>query len=570
MNVFEDFVIELKNEKYLEDTVIENSDRALARSGSDDQVGESSEPTVQGEAAFVGTVARSSGQTNPAARGSYGLTNVELPVAKSPEPAAADSVDLRLQGNPEVIEIRKPSSEHEFFKKRSVSEISTLQMVEAVLSSVERERMKIVPRSFDALEAKKALHYFLQVVDNTDAGDHNAAESALLRETETWCSALAERDKDISVANIRMYCENCKPMLSSQAMLAMARYYRNLPYSESVRGKFDFIITRLFSRPVDVEKRMLLFTRDEMLGHIKTLYEDWSSVPLYTANDDESNILLTALSFEDLTHEAESATGFDDLIRSDFFSRLRLFKESIAEIFFAPTVTAAAIDCNIRIGNVYVDLIDREHRKSDIATIHEKFGDLDDLIVSSAAGRTLEFADILRERSKPSVDDADVTNEPEARADTARDSAPPTNSKTKSKSINETSFLGRMREQALAVNRYFLAASIVIILASIGIFVWGNYLADPNVSTAGVKTLSFQGTEFGAIIKTARLSGDTLYVVAQPTLDSMPRDQQIDLLQKLYQAGNDKGWVKVNLMNGHGKTVGFASASRTEMVSQRQ
>ena len=81
-------------------------------------------------------------ETNPAARGSYGLTNVELPVAKSPEPAAADSVDLRLQGNPEVIEIRKPSSEHEFFKKRSVSEISTLQMVEAVLSFSE-ERLAL-------------------------------------------------------------------------------------------------------------------------------------------------------------------------------------------------------------------------------------------------------------------------------------------------------------------------------------------------------------------------------------------------------------------------------------------
>ena len=76
---------------------------------------------------------------------------------------------------------------------------------------------------------------------------------------------------------------------------------------------------------------MLLFSRDKMLGHIKTLYAEWSSIPLYSAEGEESNIALSSLSFEDLTKEAEFAENFDDLIRSDFFGRLRLFKESIAE-----------------------------------------------------------------------------------------------------------------------------------------------------------------------------------------------------------------------------------------------
>ena len=71
---------------------------------------------------------------------------------------------------------------------------------------------------------------------------------------------------------------------------------------------------------------------------------DWSSVPLYTADSDETNVLLTALSFEDLGAEAEGASNFDQLITNDFFGRLRLFKESISELFYAPSVTAAAID----------------------------------------------------------------------------------------------------------------------------------------------------------------------------------------------------------------------------------
>ena len=119
-------------------------------------------------------------------------------------------------------------------------------MVEAILSAVERERMKIVPRSYDDLNAKKALHHFLQLAEDVESEESKEAEFDLLRETEAWCSALAKRDREISVTNIRRYCENCKPMLSSQAMLSLARFYRNLPYSESVRGKFDFIITRLF------------------------------------------------------------------------------------------------------------------------------------------------------------------------------------------------------------------------------------------------------------------------------------------------------------------------------------
>ena len=81
-----------------------------------------------------------------------------------------------------------------------------------------------------------------------------------------------------------------------QAMLALARFYRNSPYSEPVRAKFDFVITRLFSRPVSGERRKPLFSRDEALGHLNALYREWSSVQLYSAQDDLSNITLTAMS----------------------------------------------------------------------------------------------------------------------------------------------------------------------------------------------------------------------------------------------------------------------------------
>ncbi|MBX7054726.1 MAG: hypothetical protein K1X36_07205 [Pyrinomonadaceae bacterium] len=572
MNFFEDLVVELKEENLLESTVMDNgpdvsdpaATPAVTSGPAEFDVPEEYAAERESDVLEDDVLTESSGR-----KGSFGLSNIEPPAPPRPEPPAAESADIQLQGNSETVEIRKPSSEREFFIKRATSEISSLQMVEAVLSAVERERMKIVPRSYDDLEAKKALHVFLQMAGDVETERHKQAEFDLLRETEAWCSALAKRDREISVTNIRRYCENCKPMLSSQAMLALARFYRNLPYSESVRGKFDFIITRLFSRPTDDDLRLLLFTRDEMFGHIKTLYAEWSSIPLYSADGEESSIALTSLSFEDLAKEAEAAVNFDDLIRSDFFGRLRLFKESIAELFFAPSVTAAAIECNVRIGNKYVELIDRERRKTDAATVHDRFGEIDDQVVSEAAGRTLELVNLLRERVA-SDDDSDldeVIHEEVVVTEVRHDHQAEESSEVEIGAKQVSGAIGRAIDAVRSVNRWFLLASVIMIIASVGVFVWGNYFAEPKVSSTGVKTLSFQGTDLADVVKTAKLSGDTLYVVAQTNLDQMSKEKQTEVLQKLYQAGNEKGWTVVNLMNSEGKTVGYVTPNKVEIIS---
>ena len=568
MNVFEDLVVELKEENLLESTVMEN-DRAVPVE-IDRDVDESVDQDIVDDIAInsVPDVLEENVLTDgPRRRGSFGLSNVEPPTSSKPEPPAAESADLQLLGNSETVEIRKPTSEREFFIKRATGEISSLQMVEAILSAVERERMKIVPRSYDDLNAKKALHHFLQLAEDVESEESKEAEFDLLRETEAWCSALAKRDREISVTNIRRYCENCKPMLSSQAMLSLARFYRNLPYSESVRGKFDFIITRLFTRPAEDEQRMLLFSRDKMLGHIKSLYAEWSSIPLYSAEGEESNIALSSLSFEDLTKEAEFAENFDDLIRSDFFGRLRLFKESIAELFFAPSVTSAAIECNVRIGNKYVDLIERERRRSSAADVHDRFGDIDDQIVSEAAGRSLELVNLLRDQTaSEELANEEAVEEPDDPETLHEDSA---DDIVQAKAVSGKSggFAIRVLDAVRAINMWFMVAALLMVAASVGVFVWGNYFAEPNVSSVGVKTLSFQGTDLADVVKTAKLSSDTLYVVAQPNLDQMSKEKQTEVLQKLYQAGNEKGWIVVNLMNSEGKTVGYINPNKVEILS---
>jgi len=522
MNIFEDLVDELKEENLLESTIIDMENSRVAAES---------------------VVASDESPDEP--------IGLERSGDILDHPTNADATTAA-------------NSERESYKKRAVSEVSGLQMVEHVLTGVEREYMKVVPKTYDDLNAKKALHAFLNAADPEDAEAQSGVQHTLLQETEAWCTALGERDRDIPVASLRLYCENSKPALSSQALVGMARFYRNLPYSESVRSKFDFTITRLFSRPVDDQKRACLFDRDEMLGHIITLYREWSSVSLYTVDEDESKVLLSALSFEDLAIEAEQATTFDQLIESDFFGRLRLYKESIAEMFFAPNVTSAAIECNIRIGNAYVNLIHRERAKMDQESLESKYGDLNDQTVSDAAARTLKLVDLLR--STPVAEKSGDTQD--GRPDSMKvvfEAAPQKQTKSTKAIAGKVTFASRMMANVRGVNKWFLTMSILLLLASVGVWVWANYVVVSEASTKGVQTFEIENSILAEHIKAAKISNGTLYGMLLPSWDTLPKEKREEFLVKVQKVGSDKGYTQVSLVTKDGKMAAFASATRTEV-----
>ncbi|MCV4784430.1 hypothetical protein OFM36_33845, partial [Escherichia coli] len=84
------------------------------------------------------------------------------------------------------------------------------------------------------------------------------------------------------------------------------------------------------------------------------------SLSLYPREEHSEGIGAVVGRFDAFVKEAEAAEGFDSLIESDFFNRLRLFKEETAEMFFASEVLAAAMECNVRVGNRFVDLLEAE------------------------------------------------------------------------------------------------------------------------------------------------------------------------------------------------------------------
>ncbi|CAN5634436.1 hypothetical protein BH10ACI3_BH10ACI3_15490 [soil metagenome] len=568
MNVFEDLVVELQEENLLEKPnfapgqsisadkdesyLEEMPSRAFMPAGSSHDIHDTLDPIEaspkESEAVDGGSLA-------------------------DPEPAPERDVKGEKSGpvhdeqrSPERAPIpKKPSNGKEFYRKRAVSEVSNLQMVEHVLTGVEREYLKVVPNVFDDFKVKKSLHAFLHVTDNENAPQHQEFEFTLMQETEAWCTALADRDKEIPVSNLRQYCENSRPALSSQAMLALARFYRNLPYSEPVRSKFDFIITRLFSRPLDQDKRVCLFTKDETLHHINTLYRDWSSISLYAADDDESKVLLTALSFEDLAVEAEQASTFDQLIACDFFGRLRMFKESISELFYAPNVTAAAIECNIRIGNAYVDLIDREHQKMDAESIQTKYGDLYDQTISEAAGRTLDLVELLKDRPIVPRAQEEVVNENFVGEDhePIQREAPVTKP---AKVKKGTPFISGLLENAFQINRWLVVSAAILIAASIGIYLWGNFVVRDDATSAGVRAVNLESSSLNEYVKTARVSGENYYVQLKETWDLLPKEKRQEQLQKMLQSAQENGCVQVTLISKDGKPAGYASATKLDVV----
>lgn len=574
MNVFEDLLDELKEENLLEETVIENQEADDDEYSSEQTIGASKPQNdtqpPKSELTKTETFVLTENTVENDVRAN---TTEELLVVGNDE-FTQETLPLQNFSSTQTGEKKTIFDEKEFYRKRAMEEVSGLQMVEHVLSGVEREQMKSTPQIYNDLTAKKALHDFLQIAADVNSPEHAQAEFQLMQETEMWCSALSHRDKRISVAHLRRYCETTRPPLSSQALISLARFYRNLPFSESVRGKFDFVVTRLFSKDDGHEKRVLVFSREELIQHFKDLYAEWSSISLYSADEDDSNIILTALKFEDFMSECESADDFDELVKTDFFNRLRLFKESTNEIFFAPLVTAAAIECNARIGNRYVDLINAERKKNNAGDLQDKYGFMHDQAISDATSKTLQLIDLLKEKNitqnrvkveKPKLRAAENPGEK------VKEKTVQTFVSKKEIKFEESGVVAKSEKKAagklFAVNKWLLATTILVIVSSAALYVYVYHIAVSADVSTNVKKVNLENSSLQEFLRTARISGETFYGITVLEWEAMTSEKKENALKKIFSMGAEKGYRKVHLINKDGKTVGYADAEKVEVIA---
>ncbi len=577
MNIFENLIDELKEENLLEETVVKTDSEERNLIASSVNITEKAAVSAD-EAIEIGEINTIETQSSAASNLIAGKDSKII----SKENSGGDAANKFQFPVNQPLPNHKPSGGAEFYRKRAADEVSFLQMVEHVFAGVEREQMKIVPKAFDHLEVKKILHTFLQVSKDLNANAQAQAEFQLLQETESWYSALTQRDRRVSINHLRRYCESARPPLSSPALVSLARFYRNSPYSEQVRGKFDFVVTRLFSKDIENEHREMVFDRKELMLHLKELYAEWSSIPLYpTGDEDDSEILLIALKFEDFITEAAVADSFDELIKNDFFNRLRLFKKDTNENFFAPLVVAAGIESNIKIGNRYVELLEKE--KSNKSVFEDKYGFLHDQTISDATGKTFQLVELLSrktEKPKPAEKIKDtkpvVKKEKKAVAenkvgkDLKQETKPPAktiinkpkpeiyHSKTPEKSANKSSF---------KLNSWVLTATVFAVIACIGLFIWSNSSNSKTKETAGAKNVNLDNSSLKENLQKASISGETFTAVVQPSWNGLAKAKKEEILRKIISIGGDKGFNKVQLQNNEGKIVGLASPEKAEVYN---
>lgn len=525
MNIFDDLIDELKKENLLE----KNDGGAKKAIGKD-----GGEMSADNEKKTTAESINNASDDNP---------------RDEPEKPKSASAPSPAQPSAEAKKI----DETEFFRRRATDEVAGLQMVEHVFSGIERDRKKIVPKPFDDLQVKKALHNFLQVVADVNSSEHAAVEFELMQETESWCSALSYRDKQISVANLRRFCETSRPALSSPALLALARFYRNSPYSEAVRSKFDLIVTRLFSKDLWGDKRELTFSRDELIRHLSELYAEWSSISLYAGDEDESKIVLTAFKFEDFMSEALKAESFDELIKTDFFNRLRNFKQNAGEQFFAPLVTATAVECNISIGNRYVELLEVEKGKGELEKLENKYGFLHDQVISDAASKSLQLVELLKTKTAPPPEIVEAKKEVAPAAETPK---PPT-AKASAPANVKKSFFG--------VNKWLLASAAVALFCSLALMLWSNNFAAPAKMSQDVTKVNIDNSSLKEYIRDARVGNNTFFAVVLPSWNALNPEKKEEILKKIAAIGADKGFRNVLLVSADGKSVGTAVGDIVEL-----
>ncbi|MGH9819806.1 MAG: hypothetical protein ACRD43_06520, partial [Pyrinomonadaceae bacterium] len=388
------------------------------------------------------------------------------------------------------------------------------------------------------------------------------------RQITGWRLSLGARDATIPVAAMRQHCETCQPALSSQALFSLARFNRALSFTEESRGKYEFVVTRLFSRNVEGQRRTPICSKEEMLSHLRSRFSDASESysHLYSG---EVEIGPFVAGFDEFSMEASKVSNLEEWLNSDYFERVNMFKEGSGEQFFVSDVTAAAILCNINILNKLADLMESERLAGNAENLFKKYGSSHDAVVSDAVGRTFSLSAIAGESKadeEPTYteteDSHDFPVEDNRASQELLERKRPAKVKPVKAAKKKNSFLSTSFAE---VNKKLLVTTIIVVILSIGLYVWSDSYSGSSAPASNVLKYDVANSEFKDLLKEGRISSDTFYAITQPAWDGLTRENQEDAVKKMFNTFSQKGCSRVSLINGKGQPVGFASSTRVEV-----
>jgi hypothetical protein len=234
-------------------------------------------------------------------------------------------------------------------------EAMSLRITEKFLSLVETSLLRDARPAFPVSAIKDHLKN-INPRSGTDDVARQASIQGLRAEFAKWREYLAETDASIETFHLRRYCDASLASMNDKIFLSLARFYRAVPLSRNSQSKFDLMMTRAFTRGMRGRNRLMSFDRDAIAEKIRELYSDWQESSAGTGSE-EDDIQDAEIRFNAFIAEAHSLSEFDGLIESDIFERLREFKRDLGEMYFAPECVAAAVECNVTVGQTFDSLM---------------------------------------------------------------------------------------------------------------------------------------------------------------------------------------------------------------------
>ena len=241
--------------------------------------------------------------------------------------------------------------------QRAVGYAKALEVVQRVIAGVERAILCLVPEGYDTAPAIAVARSLKQAINEKDTARIAEAEDHFSNELYMWRLSLCSRDQAIQPYHLRRFCERTEEHLDLPVFAALTRFYRSLPHTELAQSKYDFAVTRVFASIGENSQRVLRMEGERLVESISEMFETWAEKRrLAPASSDD--IRAAVDSFRAFIAEAANDINeFEELIGSGLFNRVRVLKKDLGELFYAPEVTAAAIECNVVVANKFSELL---------------------------------------------------------------------------------------------------------------------------------------------------------------------------------------------------------------------
>jgi hypothetical protein len=248
------------------------------------------------------------------------------------------------------------------FLRRSIEKMKSLQATERVLASVEKAVLNKVPEKFNLIPLSSAIHHLNEAIRLNDEVKIREANSGVSFALESIVNHLVQRDDHIQPYNMRRFCDQSDTILDLNAYAALTSFYRSLPHTEQNRGKYDFVVTRLFSTTIpgsNNKLRTLRTSREQVVKRLTEMCAAWGE-DTQNWSSDSAKVTETNQCFDNFINEVRMITSLEEMADSSFFQRVRDFKANVGELLYLPEVTATSVETNIIIANRFTVLMEAE------------------------------------------------------------------------------------------------------------------------------------------------------------------------------------------------------------------